>query len=451
MLELSLPTSSNSAKSTFSLAFFLFRLAIFFLPASYAIKFFMGLPDIVWLDPCLLIALVATLFYLVEVKKFPNAKVVGVGLLLVVVHFVSSFANTLFAPLWFSEEAFTAQLLLAEPIKLLLNINFFALTFVYAQDPERRRKMAYWLGWSALLQFVLAVYLVASTYISLPLPSSFSRYMQDYAFRQALWFDSLRVTRLGGTFIESPPFGLFMFGAFLVTFYEAVERRSRLFWVFASVALAGAMGSISTQVLGGVLAWGGVAVLGLLNLKRKTLERWLRNGFVIASALIALVPVVGYLVYAVASRMAIVERTLSNPEQLYGTSFGERFFHIFSVIDTVILNPLNFLFGVGSRYGFYVSHRFDVYPVTTTPQVALMDVLGASGLVGLLLFTLWLLLMLPPLLKLPKLQGLAVWLGLIVAVATQATWKWTTFFFVLAYFVAKGLTAANGPDESERS
>jgi uncharacterized membrane protein len=425
---------------SFSPAFFFFRLAIFFIPASYAIKFFIGLPDIIWLDPCLFIGVIAALFYIVEAKKIPSSKIIGVGLLLVTVYFLSSFANTVSAPIWFPKEAFKVQLMLAEPVKLFLNIIFFVLTFIYAQDAERRVRMAYWLGWSAVFQCVIALYLVATTYLPLPLPSSVADYMQDYALRQVLWFGDLRITRLGGTFIESPPFGLYMFSVFLITLYEAFQQQSKLFYFFALTALLGALGSLSTQVVGGIAIWGAVAILGLLNLKPKSLTRWLRNGSIILGAFLALVPILFYFAYAVSLRVSMVERYLNNPERLYASSFGERFFHFFNVLDVVTLNPLNLFLGVGSRYGFYVHHRFDIYPVTTTPQIAPIDVLSASGLIGLALFILWLFLMLKPLLFLPRLQGLAVWAGLLAAVSTQATWKWTAFFFALAYFTGKGLS-----------
>jgi hypothetical protein len=448
MIELSPSSLPKATRSSFSLAFFFFRLAVFFIPASFAIKFFIGLPEIIWLDPCLFIGLVALLFYLVENKTLPNSRIIGIGFLLVVIYFLSSFLNTMFAPSWFPEEAYTVQLLLAEPIKVMLNMIFFTLTFIYARDPNHRKTIVYWLGWSALLQLGLAVYLVAATYQPLPLPASFAEYTQNYAARQSLWFGDLRVTRLAGTFFESPPFGLFMFAVFLVTFYEATTSRSKQLYFFASVAFLGVLGSLSTQVLGGILAWGAVAVLGLLNLKPKSITRWLGNSAVVIGAVLALVPVIAYLIYSISSRIAIVERYLNHPERLFASSFGERFFHIFNVFDVVSQNLLNLLLGVGSRYGFYVHQAFPVYPDTTTPQVVPVDVLSATGLIGLVLFVVWLLLMLKPLFFLPKLQGIAVWIGLVAAISTQATWKWTAFFFALAYFVGKSQTVDSGLEKN---
>jgi hypothetical protein len=422
---------------TVPLSFKWFRLAVFLIPASYGIKMILDVPQMIWVDPALLLAFMSLLLFLLERKSVPIHAVATLGLGFALIYTASAFLGAIFIPSWLGEAPVGAQIIFAEPVKLLLLLNFFSLAFVYAQESSLRRKMAYTLSVSAVLQLAVAILMVLAYYFPTSLTMPFQAYVDEYAARQSVWFGTTRIVRLAGTFWESPPFGLFMLGTFMVALLENRRKRSRLLRLASIFALLGLLGTISLQSLLGLLLFAGILLVGSQDIRPKSANKWALQGIVAIAASTALVPLFAVTAIELYRRIAPVWSSLDQPETLSG-SFGERYFHLINGWDIVTSNVLNFLVGVGPRsYGFYTNFAVDRYAVTVTPQIMPIDILVGSGIIGLALFLGWLIYMLKILSFLPRFVGLAVWTGLLAANLTQATWKWPIVFFVLAFFLGQ--------------
>lgn len=414
----------------------MFLVALFLLPITYAIKFILDVPDTLWVDPSLVLAFFAFVLHFVEAKKFTKSLAVGLGLVFTVYYFTSSALGVVTAPNWMPAEFYSAQNIFSEPAKLSLIFILFYLTFYYASKPRSRFLVANVFGATATLQFLIGCFMAAVFYLSLPLPLLLKTYIDQYAWRQSAWFGSFPLFRLGGTFIEAPPFGLYMLCAFMVSLYEYRQSKTKLQGLYSGISFLGVILSFSIQGLLGLGAFLGIFLLSRCKLKPKTLTRWFWNGTFLAVVLFLSLPFTFYLVFILSGKFNEVSR-FDNAAAVKATSVGERYYHFANSLDILNAGPFNAAFGIGNRgYGFYANRLSNgVFPTTVVPQMLLTDIMVSSGLVGLALFSLWLLVVLAKLSTIPGYYGVAVWCGAVASNFAQANWKWAAFFVVLAFFL----------------
>lgn len=185
--------------------FLMFLLAIFLMPLSYAIKFMIGLEGLTWIDPTIICSVCVLIGIVLTRGAFPIPQINLLFISIFVfwlLYFISVLINSL------EDGTVPMGEVFREPLKLIFGLIVAYLTSYYAREKENRRKMYKWIQVSAVVQFLIAVYFYFSAEFNLPLPASVHTYVVDYFERQVLWNNDTPIFRLGGTFIESPPFGL---------------------------------------------------------------------------------------------------------------------------------------------------------------------------------------------------------------------------------------------------
>ena len=396
---------------------FLYALALLVLPFSYSTKFLLGLPELTWVNPTVVLGIVLFLLLLPPIDPKMSVLIVFSAL-------VSGCLGFIFL-LNLSGDQGGVYAVFREPIRTALNFIWFWVCLHFARrEPDFLVK---WLAVGVIVQLLIAIYIWLGALTILPLPGTVAEFVRTYALSQVVWFGEVPVVRFVGTFNESPPFGLYMLSA-LIVFTLAMRERSRHSrWTAAGwiAALIGVIGSLATQVLLGLVVFVGICMIFLLRGKQAIAARIV--------GVVLLLLITPYLLGVIGGKIS--DAADLRAEVAYGKSGGERLFHAYYGIKLLEQHPEYIPFGLGpGRYGRYVAQT-GAFPETVTPQVTPVEWLVEYGLVGTALLIWWLWLVWKKSRRFGIL-GIAAFLGLLLANMFQANWKWESWFLALAMLYA---------------
>jgi hypothetical protein len=257
----------------------------------------------------------------------------------------------------------------------------------------------------------------------LPANAVTAMYAKIYFIRQAIWLDDFPVPRMGGLFVEAPPFGLFMFSASIVLLIarKTGNRSTLLSWALW-IALVGTLLSLTDQVLLGATVGLGLALPSLL--PRRAWYFW-------PVLVLSLAIPIGLILH---STIAKTQQFSSTPSALYinGSSVGERAFHTHYGLSLLTGDAKATVFGVGpGRYGEYAAES-GYFPQTVTMQFSALEILCEWGVVGFTILGACCLLLFLTFLREQGLFSAGLFLGLLLANSFQANWKWEGAFLAIA-------------------
>jgi hypothetical protein len=408
----------------------LYACALLAMPLSYAVKLMFGWTDVVWIDATLVLASLAFLLTGWRVED-------RVGLWVLIFAFVSAFAGARLVPSSMCAGKSPLYVEYAEPTRLALGLLWFWVSVRFF-----RKDAAFvlrWLAVSILLQFAVASYLYAATYGLAPVPAAVGAYLQDYASRQNVLLAGTRLLRMGGTFMESPPFGLFMFSGLVVLILalDTVKRarNPKLLLLVKAALVASLLGSIASLSDEIILA---LTVLGFAIVFARARRTAGLTRLVWATCALAAAFYGGY---HLVRRWHFESFSFTSPQ---GEGIGERTFHIHYGMSLLSARPLAAVAGIGpGRYGTYAVTT-GMFPCTVTPQVTPLAWLVEYGVVGCMLFGAWLFAIAHRGFAAHRFTALAALAGLLIADMFQSTWAWEAWFLALAFLYAgRGCEVAN--------
>jgi len=396
----------------------LYALALLSISLNYGIKPIFGIPDnVTWIDPTLILSVF--IFCLRPRLKYPYHTLAII--------FVAILSATSGYFLLHPEGQGLSALynIYREPIKLTLNIIWFWVSINFLKND--RKFVLHWYAISVIIQFLLAIYFLLGWLHLIPLPGYVAEFIQSRFLHQTVYIADLAIPRLLGTFIESPPFGLFMFSAFVVfslvlyTNHKHVDN-GLLLYLGWFVALAGTLGSLSDQVFLGMFLFCGIFVFKIFRRRKYFLLAVL--------CIILLIPFYSYITDRLTFKIQQAESLGVNTR---GSSVGERVFHAKYGIEILSKHPGSLLFGIGpGRYGDYAA-KTNLFPPTVTPQVTIIEWLVGYGIVGCIIILSWLKNIFKKCIKFYGVAGVAAFCGLLIADMFQANWMWVSWFFAMAF------------------
>ncbi len=196
----------------------LFFAALMLSPLSYTIKIVYDL-RVTWVDPTLVLGAAAAML--------PPWSWGGVDpqlRKLAVTAFLFLGTYWLAATVAAAEWRYPDNEVYREPTRTALAALLCVACIRVVRRPSALCRTASVLGWVAVVEVVIAVYLLVGWALGLPLPSAWRAYQELYWARQSIYAGMFVWPRLGGTFIEAPPFGLYVLGALVVL---RLARRSK--------------------------------------------------------------------------------------------------------------------------------------------------------------------------------------------------------------------------------
>ncbi|MGA3130351.1 MAG: hypothetical protein ABSD59_06095 [Terracidiphilus sp.] len=415
------------------LASFFYALALLTLEAGPATKVFFGGAEMMWLDPPLIFSMLALIALLPHLNRKNTRlwrEVAGPLAALVLVCGLCVLSGFLLRP---TDELYNA---LREPSRFALMLVWFATSCWFLE--QRREMVLRYAAAGALLGLLSGIYVYCAAMRLLPAPLALLVYAEQYWIRQALWVAGVFIPRMGGFFIEAPPFGLFMLGL-LVFFLIALRSgaRSRATKVGLAAALVGTIASLADQVMVAVVVCLAASVLSL-----RTQVRWLRP-FVLGAACCLLAA------SANLSLQSKLEVESDAPTVIYRESVGERNFHLRYGISLLGQQPSAVVFGIGpGRYGEYASET-GLFPDTVTMQYTVPEILVEWGVAGLAVWLGVLAMLGARAWRAHKLAGLGLLLGLLIADSFQANWKSESVFLAVAALCVRWDKTENGVDDAQ--
>lgn len=400
------------------LAHILFGTAVVLMPVSYATKSLLGLDDALWVDPSLVLASLAFLLLLPKWGDFLSEPLRPVFLCsfaisLVVIPAILSGLFLKPTPLIYN--------IFREPLRLWLILLWFNTSCWFLQ--ENPRLVFRCTAIAVILALFSGLYLYAVVPGWVPANTVTSMYARLYFIRQAIWIDDFPIPRMGGLFIEAPPFGLFMFSAAIVLLIaKRSGRRSSLFSWALWFALLGTLLSLTDQVLLGAAVGLGLALPFLLPRQRWYFWPVLLFALAIPAGLI------------INSAVLKTRQFAGTPSTIYinGSSVGERTFHTRYALSMLTNDERATLFGFGpGRYGEYASES-GYFPETVTMQFSALEILCEWGIAGFTLLGACCVLLFLTLFNKQGLFSAGLFLGLLLANSFQANWKWEGVFLAIA-------------------
>lgn len=387
-------------------------------PISYTIKLVYDLP-VRWVDPTLVLGTIAAVLppWTSPLRDPWLRRVAACAALFLAANWLAATVNIMVAR-FSNTEPFR------EPLRLTLDA-LLALACLRTLDaPERLRRAAIVLGAVAVVEVLGAVYLLAGLVARLPMPEPWRNYQQAYWVRQTFAAGHIVIPRLGGTFVEAPPFGLYVLAAIIVVHVgrRAAHRARRPFprWM-QPVLWFGAIGSLSTQILAGAGTFLLAAVLP--RLRRATLRTRIAH-VAAAVALVAGMSAIGYAKYR-AGRTEVLTK---------GASVGERRAHAAEAVALFLDHPL---LGIGpGQFGQFAERdSHGMYAATTNASLTPAEILAETGLVGTASLMLLLWSLAGASIARHGGWGLAALGGLLVADAFQANYRWPLVFVAVACLI----------------
>jgi hypothetical protein len=394
--------------------------AVALTPVGVASKFLLGATSSTWVDPSLLLSLVALLALLPHWEDFLEDElrpVLAAVALLFLASLLSALSGLFLRP---PEMLYSV---LREPLRLWLNLVWFLASVWFVRHRPRVVVIASILA--VMFALGAGIYLELAAIKLVPAPELAASYARAYLARQTLWFHGIPLLRMGGLFFEAPPVGLFMFAQFVVL-SRLRDSREYPRWSTASLisAALGLLFSLSDQALiAGVVGLSS----GLSSMRKK---RWLITW---SLAAIAILVVCGFEFETLAVKE--VSSTAGIVSWINGGSVGERNFHLQYGLSVLGEHPTAALFGIGpGRYGEYAADSGD-FPDSVSIQTSEMEILVEWGAVGLGLWLLLLWYVARRGFQLHGVLGLGLLAGLVIADSFQANWKYEAVFLAVAVLI----------------
>lgn len=286
---------------------------------------------------------------------------------------------------------------------------------------------------AAVLALLSGIYidLVAGWIVPAPMPVT--KYAQEYVLRQIAFVGGQWLPRMGGFFVEAPPFGLFML-AMAVFFYlgrrSGIRGPATLIGLLASIL--GLLASLADQ------AFLGMAIgISAIILSTKSRSAWLKPALVTVFGAIMVVLSLGSI------EGKLKGASSNSARHIYQDSVGERAYHVEYGLSLFVREPVATVFGVGpGRYGEYVAET-GFFPDTVTMQTTEPEILVEWGVLGLGVWIVVMALVARRAWKLHGLLGVGLLLGVCVADSFQSNWKSEAVFLAIAAICCPALTAEN--------
>lgn len=401
------------------LAKVIYALSLLAMPLSYALKDLFGLVGVTWIDPTLVLGLIVFLLLGLPMKEREPLWALAFA-------FVSAFMGAFLLRASSDRGKSALYVYYVEPIRLALNIIWFWVSMRFL-----RRDGQFVIRWLAICvawEFSVAAYLYVAFYDLVPVPDAVKLYLEIFKTRQTLSLGNFQIYRMAGTFVESPPFGLFMFSCFVIFVlhlsgdeHDCDMRSNRMAILGAACAFIGTLASLSDQMLIALLVIGFTALLayaGSAGIARKLLL----SGMVLALAL--------YIGNALASKRSSESVYTGDPS---GGSFSERSFHARYGLKVLAEQPASIVMGIGpGRYGDYAV-RTGYFPATVTAQFTLIEWIVEYGTLGLIFIGVWLFKIGSHAVIKYGIVGAGAVLALVIANMFQANWMWESWFLALAF------------------
>jgi hypothetical protein len=394
----------------------LYAIAVLVIPINVASKFVLGLTGATWVDPTLVLAVIALLVLIPRWGDFliGDLRLVVAGAALVCfLSIACAISGALIRP------PSSLYDVLREPLRLWLNLVWLVLSCWFLIYRPRVVLIASLFAVAFGLASGLYFHLVA--FGRAPASASVVSYTRAYLLRQTLWVNGFPIPRMGGLFFESPPFGLFMLSMLVVI--VSTRTLERVKWTTSAVvcAVIGLVCSLADQVL---LA-GGIGLLCWMPSLGRRHPRIAWPLALIATTVLCVFEFQAITVKAGSSESGIVSR-------INGSSVGERSFHVHYGLALLQSHPMATLFGIGpGRYGEYAGDTGD-FPETVNMQTSEMELLVEWGVLGL---AVWVALIGGLAVRIcgeRGVLGLGLFVAIIVADSFQANWKHEAVFLAIA-------------------
>ena len=386
-------------------------------PVSVACKFLLGATDVTWIDPSLLLSMLALLALVPYWEDFLQDElrpIVAGAAVLTLTSICCALSGMLLRP---PSSLYTVM---REPLRLWLNLGWLVASAWFL----KHRPRVVLVGAIVAVMFGLGagIYLELAAFHLVPAPALVASYARSYLARQTLWYHGFPLLRMGSLFFEAPPFGLFMFSMFVVLRRVQGSFLSRRWSAAGLMAAAlGVLFSLSDQVL---LA-GAVGVFsGLPQMARKRpAVTW--SLAIVVTLLVCVFELQSFDVKQTSSNTGVVTR-------INGGSVGERSFHLQYGWQLLGAHPAAALFGIGpGRYGEYAADSGD-FPNTVNMQTSEMEILVEWGVAGLAVWIALLACLAFRIAHLHGVPGLGLLTALIIADSFQANWKHEAVFLAIA-------------------
>lgn len=409
--------------------------ALVLMPVSYATKALLHLENFVWVDPSLILAVVALVLILPRWGDFLTDALrpvflcsLGLGLTAV----PAMFSGFLLRP--------ASQLydVLREPLRFWLLLVWLVIACWFFR--ESPRMLFRCTAVAAIFALLTGFYMYGVVLGYLPANSATVTYARVYFLRQAIWMNGIPIPRMGGLFIEAPPFGLFMFSSTVVLLTGwRLGYRSSLVRCGLWVSILGTIFSLTDQVLLGAAVGLGFAVPTLMN--RRSWRFWLLLTLALGFA-------VGLITHSILAKSRQFSASTSTIN-INGSSIGERTFHTRYGLSLLTSDTRMILFGLGpGRYGEYAAET-GYFPDSVTMQFTLMEILCEWGVFGLGIWAAVCLLFFFALWRASGAFGGGLFIGLLLANSLQSNWKWEGAFLAAAALYASLAPTASSTDEGE--
>lgn len=386
-----------------------YALALLTLPAGSACKMLLGLPDMLWIDPTLIFAALAFVALAPDWREADlsgmsgaTAAVTALTLLCVA---CAAFGSFLRPP---------AELydVLREPERLVLTMIWLLTSCWFLR--VRPAFVVKYAAIAAVLGLIAGLYIYLVAFGLIPASGTALAYSRRYMILQAIWYNGMLLPRMGGFFVEAPPFGLFML-ALGIVFWVAYRAgiRSKMLLAAAIISAIGVIVSFAGQAL-----LGACICVPAMVLSSRTRRAWVKP--LVLAVTIGILTIAAWQTLIEKGVSAATGTATSNISQ---NSVGERNFHLNYGLSLLEREPLAVVMGIGpGRYGEYAADT-GYFPSTATMQFSFPEILVEWGVIGL---GIWLIILTAVALHVRKVHavaGVCLLIGLLVADSFQANWK----------------------------
>jgi hypothetical protein len=399
------------------LAVFSYTIALAVIPISVASKPLLGLNGITWVDPTLIMSAFAFIMLMPRWGDFLSG-----DLRIATTGCVSLALLSVICAVWglFLQPVTSFYNVFREPLRLWLNLVWLLVScWMLLHKPKLVNHIA---ATAAIFALLSGLYLYLVVFGFAPAPQSVVLYERLYFLRQMAWLFDIPVPRMGGLFVEAPPFGLFML-SMLAVLYIMRKNGFRTKWNAIGIGFAslGVLLSMADQVLLGCLVW---AIASLPALGRGQ-AKLIWGAVLLVTITIGCFEIRSLSLKESSSGAAIVT-------DINGSSTGERNFHFKYGMSLLRQMPQNMILGIGpGRYGEYAAETGD-YPDTVNMQTSEPEILVEWGVVGVFFWIILFFFIFHRIWKIHGLLGIGVILGIIVADSFQANWKYEAVFLTIA-------------------
>jgi len=309
---------------------------------------------------------------------------------------------------------------LREPVRLGLNLSWMLVScWFLVHNPKIISRFAVI---SVIFALLTGIYLTLVVFGIAPASQDVTAYMRIYFLRQIISFNGTLVPRMGGLFIEAPPFGLYMFSmltVLVILLKHSIHSRWSVLGVW--VAALGMLLSMADQVLIGSFAW---AIVSIPSLKGRS------SKLIWVLAVIASVIIGGFEIRTIILKEQSAGGKIAT--DINGSSIGERDFHLRYGMSLLQAMPAATILGIGpGRYGEYAAETGN-YPDTVNMQITEPEILVEWGVLGLLFWIILLYFIAIQAWRNYGFPGIGLVLGLLIADSFQANWKYEAVFLAIA-------------------